>query len=300
MPHTRPHRPLLAAVWMLGSIGAFSTMAVAGRAVGGVHDTFEIMFWRSLMGLALVLSIGGMVGRLHEIRRNRFGNHLVRNIFHFTGQNLWFWALNLIPLTQVISLEFTSPIWVMLMAALFLGERLTPVKVAAAALGFAGVWVVARPDFAALNPGVAAAAASALFFAASAIMTKALTGRESIVSILFWLTLIQLVLGLALAGWDGQMTLPTARTLPWLALIGVAGLVAHLCLTAALSVAPASVVVPIDFARLPAFAVMGWLMFDEPIDLLVVVGGVMIFVSIMINLRASGKSSLQQRVVVES
>lgn len=300
MPQAQPNRPLLAAVWMLGSIGAFTTMAISGRAVGAVHDTFEIMTWRSLVGLILVVGLAGAAGRLHEVRRQRFGNHLLRNIFHFTGQNLWFWSLNLIPLTQVISLEFTSPIWVMLMAALFLGERITPVKAGAAALGFAGVWVVARPDFAAFNPGVAAAAGSAIFFAASAIMTKALTGRESIVSILFWLTLIQLALGLVMGGWDGQMALPTAQTLPWLVLIGVAGLVAHLCLTAALSLAPASVVVPIDFARLPAFAVVGWLMFGEAIDLLVVAGAVMIFISIMINLNASGKSSLQQRVAVES
>lgn len=300
MGQVAPNRPLAAAVWMIGSIGAFTTMAISGRMVSAAHDTFEIMTWRSLVGLILVLGFATSTGRLSEIRRDRVGSHLVRNIFHFTGQNLWFWALGLIPLTQLISLEFTSPVWVVLLAAVFLGERLTWMKIAAGVLGFAGVWVVAQPDFAALNAGVVAAAASAIFFAASAIMTKALTKGESIVSILFWLTLIQLCLGLITSGIDGDIRLPTAQTLPWLVMIGVAGIVAHMCLTAALALAPASIVVPIDFARLPVFAVVGWLLFNESIEATVAVGAAMIFASILMNLRASSRAAAQQPDVTKS
>ncbi|MFN4158198.1 MAG: DMT family transporter [Gemmobacter sp.] len=289
------HRPLAAALWMTGSIASFSVMAVAGRAVSGVHDTFEIMTWRSLLGFFVVVGVAFSLGRLHELRRDRLASHLLRNLFHFTGQNLWFWALTMIPLAQVFALEFTSPVWVILLAAVFLGERLTLAKMAAAALGFVGIWVVAQPDFAALEPGVLAAAASAVCFAATAILTKALTKGESIISILFWLTLMQLGLGLAAAGWDGDIALPTRATLPWLALIGLCGLAAHYCLTTALALAPASVVVPVDFARLPVIAGVGWVVYGEAVGLNVWVGAAMIFAAILLNLRATRSAQAQQK-----
>lgn len=288
------HRPLAAALWMTGSIAAFSAMAVAGREVAGQHDTFEIMFWRSVVGLVIVLAVAGVAGRLGEVRRDRLGQHFIRNLFHFTGQNLWFWALTMIPLAQVFALEFTSPVWVILLSPFFLGERITRVKALAAALGFAGILIVARPDFAALDPGVLAAAASAVCFAATIILTKALTRGESIVSILFWLTGMQLCFGLIAAGIDGQVTWPTAETLPWLALIGFCGVTAHLCLTTALSLASASIVVPIDFARLPVIAVIGMWLYGEPLDALVFLGGGVILLANIINIRAANRAAAQQ------
>lgn len=285
-PAAPPQRPLVAAAWMIGSILSFTTMAVAGRAVSSVHDTFEIMFWRSLFGLGLVVLVAGGAGRLHEVRSTCLPQHLLRNTVHFTGQNLWFWALTAIPLAQVFALEFTSPLWVILLSPLLLGERLTPTKGVAAALGFGGAMIVARPDFAALDPGILAAAASALCFAISAIMTKRLTWAESIVSILFWLTVMQAIFGLATSGWDGEVALPTARTLPWLLVIGAAGVIAHLCLTTALSLASASIVVPIDFARLPLIALVGFWLYAEPLSLAVLLGGGLIFFANWFNIRS--------------
>ena len=281
-----PHRPLAAALWMGGAIFSFTAMAIAGRQVADTHDTFEIMLWRSAVGFLVVVGAALATRRLREVRADRIGSHVIRNLFHFTGQNLWFWALTMIPLAQVFALEFTSPIWVILLSPLVLGERLTGPRIAAAALGFAGILIVARPDFAALNPGVLAAAGSALFFAATTLMTKRLTRGEHIVSILFWLTLMQFFLGLATAGWDGQIALPTARTAPWLVLIGFCGILAHLCLTTALSLAPASYVVPIDFVRLPVIAAVGMVFYDEQVDLLVMLGAAVIFIGNWINIRA--------------
>ena len=149
-----------------------------------------------------------------------------------------------------------------------------------------GILIVARPDFAALNPGVLAAAGSAVCFAATTLMTKKLTRGESIVSILFWLTLMQGVFGAVVAGHDGTIHLPTAQTLPWLALIGFCGLLAHTCLTTALSLAPASYVVPIDFIRLPVIAVVGVALYQEPLDPLVILGAVVIFAGNWVNIRA--------------
>lgn len=295
---TQTHRPLAAALWMIGSIIAFPTMAVAARMVSGLHDTFEIMMWRSAVGLALVVCLAAPFGRLAEIRHDRLGSHFLRNLIHFTGQNLWLFALTAIPLAQVFALEFTSPIWVILLSPIFLGERITRMRALAGVMGFAGILIVARPDFGNLNLGVLAAAGSALSFALTNILTKSLTRGESIVSILFWLTLMQFVLGLIGAGADGAIQWPTAQTLPWLVLIGVAGVSAHFCLTKALSLASAVVVMPIDFARLPVVAVIGTLVYAEALDPLVLLGGGVIFAANWLNIRAENRAFRKQRSAI--
>ena len=135
---TDKSRPLLAAAWMTGAIFSFSSMAVAGRAINHELDTFEMMMYRSLIGLVIIVCIGLALGKLPEARTNRLGLHIIRNLAHFAGQNLWFYALGLISLAQLFALEFTSPIWIMILAALLLGERLTGSRLAALALGFIG------------------------------------------------------------------------------------------------------------------------------------------------------------------
>jgi len=291
------YRPARAALWMCGSIVSFSMMAVAGRYVSEVHNTFEIMTFRSLVGLAIVLSLGFASRRLGEIRRNRLKQHFFRNLFHFTGQNLWFFALASIPLAQVFALEFTSPIWVIVLSFLFLGERLTSSRMIAAGLGFLGILVVARPDFGALEPGTVTAAMSAVFFAATIIMTKALTRHESIVSILFWLTGFQLCFGIIALVLHDSVTWPTIATLPWLLVIGAAGLLAHYCLTTALSLAPASFLMPIDFARLPLVVVIGMVLFDEQADALVLLGGGIIILANWINLRGGKQVAVKPAAI---
>ena len=275
-----------AAAWMTGAIVSFSSMAVAGRIVTVELDTFELMLYRSLIGIALVLSIGGLAGRLQEVSTRQLGLHFVRNICHFTGQNLWFLAISLIPLAQVFALEFTAPLWVTALAPLVLGERLTRMRALAAALGFVGILIIARPNPAAIDPGALAAAGAAIGFAGSALFTKRLTATQSIVSILFWLTVMQAGLGLACAGIDGEIAWPSATTWPALAVIGFAGLVAHFCLTSALSVAPATIVMPLDFLRLPVIAIVGMLLYDEPLQAAVFAGAALILGANLLNLRA--------------
>ncbi|ANP35024.1 DMT transporter permease [Phaeobacter gallaeciensis] len=279
-----------AALWMTGSIVSFSSMAIAGREAGLTLDTFEIMAYRSVVGVIVVVAILTLTGKWHQVSRKRMGLHLVRNLAHFTGQNLWFFAVTVIPLAQVFSLEFTSPIWVIILSPLMLGERMTRVRAGAAMLGFIGILIVARPSPETINAGVLAAAGCAIFFALTAIFTKRLTRHESIASILFWLTSMQLVFGFAMAGWDGDVAIPDATTLPWLVLIGLAGLTAHFCLTNALSLAPATVVMPIDFTRLPAIAILAMILYGEEVVIWTLLGAVVIFAANYINiLDASGR-----------
>jgi len=278
---------LRAAIWMIGAILSFSAMAIAGREASLSLDTFEIMMYRSFVGVVVVAAAITVLRRWHMVSTKRLAQHGLRNMAHFTGQNLWFYAVSVIPLAQVFALEFTSPIWVILLAPLLLGEKLTRMRGIAVTLGFIGILIVARPSPATFNIGLACAAGSAIFFALTNIATKRLTRNESIWSIMFWLTTMQLIMGIIFAGWDFDITLPDAQSLPFILIIGCAGLSAHFCITNALSLAPAALVVPIDFARLPFIALLGWLIYGESVEIWLFVGAALILAGNFINIVSS-------------
>lgn len=268
---------LRAAAWMVGAILALTSMAVTGRIVLDELDTFELMLYRSIIGvcvMSVVVALGPGPG---SVRTRRPGLHLLRNASHFAGQNLWFFALTLIPLSTVFALEFTSPIWVMVLAGVFLGERLTLTRVVALLAGFLGVLVVVRPGTGGDPLGLLTAALAAIGFAGSMVATRSLTSTESVITILFWLTVTQAVFGLVFAGFDGDVAWPSSALWPAIVAIGLAGLAAHFCLTTALSLAPATIVVPIDFARLPLAAVLGVIIYNEALDPFVILGAALIF-----------------------
>ena len=288
-PSTAPSATLRAALWMTGAIVSFSSMAVAGREVSFALDTFEIMMYRSLIGIVIVVLVA--TGKLHQVTRRRLNLQFLRNLVHFTGQNLWFFAVTAIPLAQVFALEFTSPLWVIVLSPLILGERLTPVRVLAALLGFAGILIVARPSADTVSIGILAAASAAVFFALTNMFTKRLTRTETVGCILFWLTAMQLGFGLIAAGIDGDIALPDGQTAPWLVVIGLGGLLAHFCITNALAIAPATVVMPFDFVRLPTIAVVGMLLYGEPLDLWVFVGAAVIFAANYLNITVENRKN---------
>jgi drug/metabolite transporter (DMT)-like permease len=283
---TQVHRPLAAALWMAGSIAGFSLVAVAGRALAPALDTFEVMLYRSLVGFVIVTAAALLSGVAADLRPRHMTLHFFRNVVHFAGQNLWLYALSLIPLAQLFALEFSYPIMVALTAPLFLGERLTRTKVVTAAIGFAGILIVARPfGMGGLSPGLIGALLCALGFAGAAIFTKRLTRLTSITAILFWMTVMQTGFGLAGALSDGRVALPPTALWPWVLVIGAGGLGAHYSLTKALSLAPASLVTPIDFLRLPLIALVGMAFYGEPFDPWVFAGGAVIFAANWLNIR---------------
>ena len=289
-PSPPPMQPGRAALWMIGAIVSFSAMAVAGRELASGLDTFEMMTYRSAIGVVVVVTVAGLSGRLREITTRDLGRHAIRNIAHFTGQNLWFYSLTLIPLAQVFALEFTSPLWLILLAPVFLGEPLTRVKLFAVAAGFIGILLVAQPGAAPLSLGTFTAAASAIAFAFTGIFTKQLTTRASVTCILFYLTTMQLAFGLITAGFDGDIAWPTLSNLPWILVIGFGGLTAHFCITTALTLAPATIVTPIDFGRLPVIALVGVWLYGEPINLAVIAGALIIFGANYVNIYAGSGS----------
>lgn len=295
-PAQAESRPLLALLYMMGATLSFSLMAVAGRELAERLDTFEIMTYRSMIGFIVVLIIIYVRGLQNQVKARRLGLHFVRNLTHFIGQNLWLYAVALIPFSQLFAFEFSVPLWVALAAPFILNEKLTRIRIAAAAIGFIGVVIVARPDASSLNPGVIAAALAAFGFTAASITTKLLTRTEATISILFWLTLMQLVFGIITAGWDFDISPPMLSDLPWVFAVGLCGLSAHFCIATALSHAPATVVMPFDFARLPIIAVVGMVFYDEPLLATVFLGAAIIFVANFLNIRSEiGRSGRAPR-----
>ena len=278
-----------AALWMIGAIFSFTSMAIAGRAIRDDYDTFEIMFFRSVIGFFLVLACAYQFKTINQIHTRHIGLHTLRNMAHFAGQNLWFFALPIIPLAQLFALEFTSPLWVLILAAIFLNEKMTGKQILYAAVGFIGVLIVSRPEFGTLDIGIVTAALAALFFAITAIATRRLTQLVSITNILFYLTLLQMIFGLITSLWDGVLSWPTLTALPWFVVIAIAGLLAHFCMTTALTLAPASIVMPVDFARLPIIALVGVLFYNEALDAFILLGAAMIILANYLNIRTTGK-----------
>ena len=273
-----------AVFYMTGAIASFVAMAVAGRAVSFQLDTFEIMLFRSFIGFLLVLGFILVRGEGKNLSRRHMGVHVVRNLFHFSGQNLWFFALTVIPLAQVFALEFTTPLWILILSPLILGEGLSRKKISVGLIGFGGALLVAQPAMSGLSLGVISAALAAVGFAGSIVLTKKLTQSETILTVLFYMTLFQLGFGIICAGYDGDIALPSAQNLPWVILIACAGLAAHFSLTAALSLAPATLIAPIDFIRLPAIVVIGFVFYSEPVDALVILGAGIIFAANYLNI----------------
>ena len=287
---TKRNHPVQAAFWMLGAVVSFTLMAIAGRALAKHLDTFEIMMYRSLIGIFIVVFAAWYAGSLGTIRRNKMGLHLIRNVSHFAGQNLWFYAVPLIPLSQLFAFEFTTPLWVAALAPLVLGERWTATRLLASTIGFAGILIVARPDTSEINSATIAAALCAVGFAGAALSTKKLSNTESVTCILFWLVIMQAIFGIVCAGYDGDIAPLNKLTWHWVTLVGVTGLAAHFCITKALAIAPATVVTPLEFLRLPLITLVGFLLYGEPLLWPVFAGAAIILAANILNIHAETRN----------
>jgi len=282
---------LRGALWMVGALLSFSLMAVSVRELLHSMGSFEILFMRSFVSLALLLLLLPRRG-LAALRTRRFGLHLLRNVFHFGGQYAWVFAISLLPLATVFAIEFTMPVWAALLAMLFLGERLNQGRVVMLVLGVAGVLVMLRPGVGTVQPAALVMLLGAFAYAATMISTKRLSGEDSAFAILFYMGVIQLPLALlpALPQW----VWPGIRDLPWVFVIGAAGLVAHYCMTRSFRLADAMVVVPIDFLRLPLIAVVGIIFYGEPIDLTIMLGAAVIFAGTFYSIRRESTGRLEK------
>ncbi|MGQ0682775.1 DMT family transporter [Bradyrhizobium sp.] len=279
-----PSKPM-AALWMAGWLALMLMITVAGREALHEINVFQLILIRSSVGLLMLYPLIHRAGGLAAMRTQRLPQHIARNTIHFGAQLGWFFALTLIPIGQVVAIEFTMPIWTAIVAALFLGERMTISKACAIVLGVVGVVMIVRPATGEINPGQLIALAAAGGFGISIAMVKSLTRTEQTVTIVFYMAAVQIVGSLlpGLYAW----TWPSLTTWGWAIVVAFCGTFSHYCMTRALLYADATVVVPMDFLRVPLTALAGWLLYSEQLDAFTVLGAALILAGNLVNLRAS-------------
>ena len=270
-----------AILWMIGSISFFCLMATAARELSGELPIMLSLFFRSLIGVIVVGGILLVTRQYAAFKTQRLLAHSTRNLFHLAGQYGWFMGIGLLPLAQVIALEFTVPIWTTLIAALVLGETITVRKSIAVLLGAAGVWVIAQPDTGELNTATFIVLAAAFGYAISHIGTKTLAATDSSITIIFYMCVIQLPIALLLALPDWQW--PQGQQWFWLMVVGFSALLAHYCLTNAMRMLTVARVMTMDYLRLPAMALVGILFYHEPVAWTLLAGGALMIVGNVVN-----------------
>ena len=279
-----------AALWMIGTVVSFSAMALGGRELSSDLTTFQILFHRSIVGLVVVSLLLSATG-WRQLRVSKFSLHLLRNVLHLGGQFGWFFAISVIPLAEVFAIEFTTPMWAAILAMVFLGERPRRTGLAAIGLGFVGILIILRPGLQEIGVPTLGVLAAAMAYATTYILTKYLGRTDSPLAIIFYMTIIQLplalVASLALHPAESTWSWPEPALWPWIVVVGVTALSAHYCAARALSLADATVVVPVDFLRLPLIALVGLVLYGETIDIWVIAGGVVIFTGTFLNVRSA-------------
>jgi drug/metabolite transporter (DMT)-like permease len=271
---------------MAGWLALMLAVTVAGRETTRELNVFQIMEVRAVLGILLLYPLIRRNGGFATMRTSRPLQHISRNLIHYSAQLGWFFALTLIPLGQVVAIEFTMPIWTAILAASFLGERMTVWKIAAIVLGVVGVVIIVRPATGVINPGQLIALGAAVGFGISIAMMKSLTRTEQTLAIIFWMLVIQSATGFLPALYVWQW--PSAYAWSWLVVIAFCGTFSHYCMARAMLYADATVVIPMDFLRVPLSAAAGWLLYSERLDTFTVLGAALILTGNLLNLKPVG------------
>jgi drug/metabolite transporter (DMT)-like permease len=279
-------------LWMTGTLVSFIASAVSVRALSPRLNVFEIMSVRSAGSVLILLALAGLMpGLRKDLAPRRMILHGLRSGVHFVSQISWALAITLLPFATVFALEFTMPAWVALLAVLFLGERMTGSRFATLILCSVGVLVILRPGFESFRLAALFPLGAALAFAITAIFTKKLIATESTFAILFWMNLMQLPMNLAGSDLSFVLDIDGSMILPLIG-ITIGGLAVHYCLTNAFRCGDATVVIPLDFLRVPAIALIGWAFYNEALDAFVFLGAAFIIIGVLWNVQAEGRQAL--------
>lgn len=284
MTNTKIARVVL---WMIGALLSFSVMAVSIRELfrGGL-SIFEILAIRSGVALLVLLTLLAVRQdlRVHALPR-RMGLNLLRNTVHYASQYAWALSITMLPLAMVFALEFTMPAWTAVLAVWLLHERMTPSRLGVIVLGLVGVLVILRPGIAGFNPAAILVLLAAFGYAVTMITTKQLTKTETTFGIVFWMAVVQFPLSLVGSDPHVFFHFESRHILPALG-VGIAGLTSHYCLSNAFRSGDATLVVPLDFMRIPLIAVVGWAFYGERLDVFVLLGALIIVCGVLWNLRS--------------
>ena len=244
------------------------------RALSADYSSFQILFVRTLVGFALLAPSFRQTG-ISGLRTHRLGMHMTRAVFAYLGLLGLFVGIASIPLSDVVALSFTQPIFIVVLATLFMSERLGAMRMLAVAAGFTGVLVIVRPGFETIGIGTIATLSGAVAYAASNICIKRLMTTETPALATMYVNLLMCPMAAipAFFFWVAPSPIDIALLIG----CGVTGTLGAWFVTHAYASADMTAVVPFDFLRLPLVMAGAWLFFSEETDALTVVGAVIIF-----------------------
>lgn len=272
------NRPLVGIFWMLVTGACF--VAVTALVKYGAQDlpAAQAGFLRYVIGLAFLLPLIRPI-LAARLSRRQIWLFSLRGLAQTLGVILWFFAMTRITIAEVTAMNYLSPIYITIGAALLLGERLAWRRILAVVVAFVGMLIILRPGFREVSLGHIAMLGTAIFFAASYIIAKKLTDEVSPEVIIGMLSLTATI-GLAPFAFAVWQT-PTLEEVGWMAAVAVFATAGHYTMTLAFAAAPVSVTQPVTFLQLVWAALLGVFVFAEPLDKWVVVGGVIILASVV-------------------
>ncbi len=277
MTDTSPQNAFVGILWMVFTGFCFVGVTALVKILGTRLPAPQTAFLRYAFGLVLVLPALKAV-LAAKITRKQLGILSVRGAVHTGGVILWFFAMARIPIADVTAMNYVSPVYVTIAAALFLGEKLAFRRIIAVSLGLVGALIILRPGFRELNPGHIAMIFVPMSFGASYILAKRASSELSPTVIVTMLTVV-VSIGLAPIAYPVWIT-PTAYEMAILAGVAVLATLAHYAMSLAFQAAPVSVTQPVTFLQLVWAVLLGSLVFGEAIDPFVVLGGAIIVASV--------------------
>ncbi len=282
------NKNFISILWMFGFILNITIMALCIRELSHKYSSFEIQNFRNIFSILILVFIF-LVKKNTKLKSYQLKNNFIRNIFHFIGQSCWTWGLTVLPLALVFSLEFTMPIWASIIALLFLKEKINLNKILFLVLGLIGTFTILLPDTNNINFYNIIVLISAISYAFAHNFTKKLTETDSILSILFFMSVIQLPLSFIGSLTIGKLNFLILEDLPLIIVLTATSLLAHLSLSSALKKSDASIILPIDYIRLPLIALVGWYYYDEVMTYNIIVGSSLIIIGTIFFLRKDFK-----------
>ena len=264
-------------LWMLAQTTCMVAMMAAARhlSIGGM-PTHEVAFFRGFFGLLVMLPwlVAILRRDSHILHPPDWKLVWFRNTMSVVGMLFWFMALGGIPISDVVAVQFTHPLFVVIGAVLILRERVGLWRWSAVAIGAVGALIIIRPGYSPADPLVYAVLFSAMMNGGVQLVTKHISGRVSGAVMAFYMNLLIMPVTLLFAWRDWVW--PSPGELPWVLAVGLFGTLAHVFPARAMKTADASLVGPVDFIRLPIASLFGWILFSEFSDLPTWIGALII------------------------
>jgi len=269
--------PVLGVFWMLLTGILFVAVTAVVKYVGDGLPAAEAAFLRYLLGLVFLIPMLPAV-RAATLTPRIYKVFAFRGVVHSLGVTLWFYAMTRISIAEVTSMNYLNPVYVTIAAAIFLGEKLAFRRILAIIAALIGAMIILRPGFRELNSGHIAMLFAAVLFAGSYLSAK-ITADEVSPSVVVFMLSVTVTIGLAPMAWAVWVP-PTWEQIGWMFVLAILATAGHYTMTLAFACAPLTVTQPVYFLQLVWAVLLGWLAFNEPVDIYVVAGGLLIVAAV--------------------